>query len=77
MTRRDIWAGLPAPDCRFSYSRKQQIAQAIRSGLISLGEAREYYGLSTQELLQWHREAERRLPKGRHWSEERRQAVQS
>lgn len=52
----DIWAGLPPADCRWTWARKQEVAAAIRFGLLSLSQARVFYSLSTAELLQWERE---------------------
>ena len=71
---RDIWADLPPADCRWSFGRKQAVAAAIRAGLIGFNEARERYSLSTEELLIWEKERIRRLPKGRNFAAERRQA---
>ena len=57
---------LPEPGTRrWTIARKRVLVQAINTGLLSLDEARETYGLDTRELSEWRRDVLRepaRLP---------------
>lgn len=51
---------LPAPETkRWVTSRKAQVVAAVRSGLLTLGEACERYALSVEEFLSWQHAIER------------------
>ena len=53
-TTEQTLASLPAPDTRrWVSSRKQAVVLAVRTGIITMAEACERYGLTVEEFMSW------------------------
>jgi hypothetical protein len=52
-------ASLPSPNARWVARRKAEVVIAVSGGILTMAEACQRYGISTEEFLDWERAYQR------------------